>query len=212
MSCFLNICGRTATAMAPILLLAQPYFTTSQKVLNGNTQCGPLSELGTNDWKRFSASTSLTVTPPSTDCDYSLTFTFEHDPSLPTPTSPMDCSPGAIAPDGLPYLAFRWYYEKLPTYFKEATGVDHISLDFNPCGHPPMNVFTVPHYDAHVYMVSPEDRTCMTCNMIPGAPICDPGGQTTENGRAFFNAAIVQPGGKMANMPDGFNFGVYDIM
>ena len=90
--------------------------------------------------------------------------------------------------------------------------MDHISLDFNPCGHPPADVFTVPHYDAHMYMVSPKARTCMTCDIIPGKPVCNPEEQTTENGRALFHAATVQPSGKIANMPDGFKSHPYNVV
>jgi len=38
------------------------------------------------------------------------------------------------------------------------TGVapwDHIAIDWNPQGHPPPMVYTVPHFDFHFYMISP---------------------------------------------------------
>lgn len=175
-------------------------------------QCGPLEDLGVNNWQRFYGSVELAVTDDETDCNFSLKYRFKHDDSLPMATGPDDCQPGVIADDGIPYVGSRWFYESLPSYMKEVTMVDHISLDFNPCGHPPLNVFTVPHYDLHIYLISPEHRTCMTCDMIPGAPICNPGFQATKNGKAFFNVATVQPSGQLSNMPDGFNFGLYDIV
>lgn len=205
---FLNI--SLATVAIHTLLLTQPSFTTSQQVLNGDTQCASLSELGTRNLQRYSASASITVSPQK-NCDYSLAFQFKHDPSLPIATA-NDCVPNVMAPDGVPFLGSRWHYKRLPTYVKKATGVDHISLDFNPCGHPPADVFTVPHYDAHMYMVSPKARTCMTCDIIPGKPVCNPEEQTTENGRALFHAATVQPSGKIANMPDGFKSHPYNVV
>jgi len=172
--------------------------------------CGPLEDLGPNSWERNDGYIVLDVTDDETDCDFSLKFKFKHDDSFPVAAGPDDCQPGAIADDGIPYLGFRWSYESLPSYMKEVTTVDHISLDYNPCGHPPANVFTVPHYDVHIYMISPEQRTCMTCDMIPDAPICNPFLQTTKSGKAFFNAATVQPSGQLSNMPANFSFGLYD--
>ena len=32
---------------------------------------------------------------------------------------------------------------------------DHLALDWNPQGHPPPMVYTVPHFDFHFYMISP---------------------------------------------------------
>jgi len=70
--------------------------------------------------------------------------------------------------------AGRWGYQTVPMRIKMAAGIDHISIDFNPCGHPPFNAFTVPHYDVHIYKVDPEYRACMTCMKPIGVPICDP--------------------------------------
>ena len=84
----------------------------------------------------------------------------------------------------MPYFAFRWAYGMVSEDIKKVTGIDHVSIDWNPCGHPPVEVFGAPHYDIHIYRESPEYRSCMTCNQPPGAPICDPtpGAQTTPNG------------------------------
>jgi hypothetical protein len=92
--------------------------------------------------------------------------------------------PPAFAPDGLPYFAFRWSYAKVSKQIKKVTGIDHISIDFNSCGHPPLEIFGVPHYDLHIYLEKPKFRTCMTCDKIPDTPICDfrPDMQTTASG------------------------------
>jgi len=193
-------------ALSTLLLIS----VSSSQILN-NDQCGTIEGLGTNSWERFDAAIKFDITDDETDCNYSLNFMFKHDDTLPLPLNPaVDCQPGEIADDGLPYLGFRWYYESLPDYVKKATLVNHISLDFSPCGHPPADVFTVPHYDAHIYLVSPNDRTCMTCDMIPFTPVCDPANQSTMEGRAFFNAASVQPTGALSNMPAGFENGLFD--
>jgi len=35
---------------------------------------------------------------------------------------------------------------------------DHLTLDWNPQGHPPPMVYTVPHFDFHFYMISPAEQ------------------------------------------------------
>lgn len=36
---------------------------------------------------------------------------------------------------------------------KATTPFDHVELDWNPEGHPPMNIYGLPHFDMHFYMV-----------------------------------------------------------
>ena len=151
------------------------------------TNCEPIEGLGLNNLDRYNYSVDIDINDA---CSYDLKIMFKHDGTLPVPTNPTQCDPSivppAIASDGMPYFAFRWAYASVPKEVKKATGIDHVSIDFNPCGHPPVNVFTVPHYDVHIYLNTPEDRSCMTCTKIPGTPICDPGGQTTSNGYGKF--------------------------
>lgn len=156
--------------------------------------CAAIEELGTPNLDRYDFSTSLDV---DDNCQFTFKISFKHDESLPIPTNPMaQCSPAIVPPeistDGLPYFAGRWAYQTVPDDVKTVTGIDHISIDFNPCGHPPLEVFGTPHYDLHIYLETPEFRTCMTCIPPPGAPICDPtpGAQTTPTGLGFFNVAM----------------------
>lgn len=37
------------------------------------------------------------------------------------------------------------------------TGYTHVVIDWNPHGHPPPHVYTVPHFDFHFYTMSPEE-------------------------------------------------------
>tara|TARA_R110002051_G_scaffold30519_2_gene70656 strand:- start:1894 stop:2718 length:825 start_codon:yes stop_codon:yes gene_type:complete len=41
---------------------------------------------------------------------------------------------------------------------KEVTPFDHVFFDWNPQGHEPDGVFTVPHFDVHFYMTSVAER------------------------------------------------------
>ena len=47
-----------------------------------------------------------------------------------------------------------------------------LGFDYNPCGHPAFGIFTVPHYDAHVYYITDEERLALTCPESPPSPVC----------------------------------------
>ncbi len=42
---------------------------------------------------------------------------------------------------------------------------NHILFDWNPMGHPPIGIYTLPHFDLHFYIISKEEREA-----IPGGP------------------------------------------
>lgn len=187
----------------------------------GEETCAAIEDLGTPNLDRFEYAVSIGI---DDDCEYTLKISFRHDETLPLPSNPpAQCdptiAPPEMAPDGLPYFAFRWSYEKVPEDVAKVTGIDHISIDWNPCGHPPVDKFGAPHYDLHIYRETPEFRTCMTCTKPPGAPICDPtpGSQTTDSGLAFFNVGTVTGVQRSAtdqasNMPADFVVGMGDMV
>lgn len=39
---------------------------------------------------------------------------------------------------------------------------DHVSLDWNPAGHEPEGIYTLPHFDVHFYMISIEEQMQIT--------------------------------------------------
>lgn len=39
---------------------------------------------------------------------------------------------------------------------------DHVTLDWNPHGHPPEGIYTVPHFDAHFYLINDAQRDAIT--------------------------------------------------
>lgn len=45
---------------------------------------------------------------------------------------------------------------------RSTTPFDHVSLDFNPAGHPPAGVYTQPHFDVHFYMITAAERDAIT--------------------------------------------------
>lgn len=58
-------------------------------------------------------------------------------------------------PTNFPNLSFSLM---LPQNAKEKTPFDHIVIFWNPQGHPPVNVFTTPHFDFNFYMITPAER------------------------------------------------------
>ena len=43
-----------------------------------------------------------------------------------------------------------------------ASAFNHVGINWQPQGHPPPMVYTVPHFDVHYYMVSTQERDAMT--------------------------------------------------
>ena len=179
----------SALAIASLVALAG-YAPQAHASMTDMSNCAPtIEDLGVSNLDRFDYSVDMDV---NESCEYTVQMKFKHDDTLPLPDNPVQCDPKnfppAIASDGLPYFAGRWAYQTVPKHIKKAAGIDHISIDFNPCGHPPDGVFTAPHYDFHFYKVDPEYRACMTCETPIGAPICDPSpdAQTTLNGQGGF--------------------------
>ncbi|UOQ80354.1 DUF5602 domain-containing protein [Hymenobacter sp. 5414T-23] len=56
-----------------------------------------------------------------------------------------------------------WYLLPLPSQ-AALTPFNHLSLDWNPHGHEPTTIYTLPHFDLHFYMISPEERQTIAPN------------------------------------------------
>lgn len=46
----------------------------------------------------------------------------------------------------------------------DQTGFDHVMLDWNPGGHEPEHVYTLPHFDFHFFLTSPAERDAIMPN------------------------------------------------
>lgn len=159
------------------------------------------SVLGTNDLSEIEYEMVFEV---DESCHYTLQTSFKHQPEFLVGTAET-CKPGVNDPyDGRPTLEGRWRWERLPLYIREAAGIDHVSIDYNPCGHPGPG-FLEPHYDGHFYTVSPEYRAFqMVCDQNVGAPTCATQQDTTE-GKGFFHVAKSILSDEYANMPPNFS-------
>jgi hypothetical protein len=185
---------------------------------------------------RFTPSYSLLLNQET--CYYDFSFSVKHDPTLPNaggwdPSNPNGvtreefdalCAPDAnvIADDGLPYRQRRMHNFQFGEDVKAITGLfDHISIDYNPCGHHDEIFFGRPHYDFHFYTVQQEYRDIMQCETTETNPTdCkyDQTFQPNADGKAFFKMGQctepfppyipanvpLRPGSYNRNMPFGF--------
>jgi len=150
--------------------------------------------------QQYSLSHSISVNKAT--CEYTGVIRF----NAPNANLPFPVCAGPPPPDTKAPPSY-----KFSTEFYKATGFDHLGMDWQPCGHPDLNKFGKPHLDFHLYRITSAQRDLMSCDVIPGAPICAfPGdAQSTFAGKKFFAVGKVTAGsgsddGKIANMPELF--------
>ena len=105
---------------------------------------------------------------------YRFKLVFQSDSNLPLASNISDCNPlkPKLAEDGLPYLVARSYFIQFPTVIDKKLGFKSFSADWMACGHPPLGVFTVAHYDLHFYYINETERNQILCDESPPSPIC----------------------------------------
>lgn len=88
-------------------------------------------------------------------------------------------SPGALS--GLPSTLNTetpegsWEYTLAMPIKGPKTGYTHVVIDWNPHGHPPPHIYTVPHFDFHFYLTSADEvaRVVFTGPTDPAARVSD---------------------------------------
>jgi hypothetical protein len=68
----------------------------------------------------------------------------------------MELTSGALT--GLPTEGEPHYNLPLHQKAQAATPYDHLAINWNPFGHPPPGIYTVPHFDFHFYMISMDEQ------------------------------------------------------
>lgn len=63
----------------------------------------------------------------------------------------LPAEPNPESPDG------AWAYTIPLPSLPSKLGYELMVVDWNPAGHPPPDIYTVPHFDFHFYMISPEE-------------------------------------------------------
>jgi hypothetical protein len=149
-----------------------------------------LSVLGTPNLDKYQGSYEVTV---DDDCQYYLRIHFKHHNGNPVPDNAKDflssCKPSNEFPasDGLNHHAQRANWIPLPQYVELATGFNHMSLNWKPCGLAPLGL-RQPRYDVNFYNVIPQYRKFMSCNEFPNKkPDTCMYNQTDYLGRGHFS-------------------------
>ena len=115
----------------------------------------PLAVLGEEDTTTLRSSWGMTV---NDQCLYEFVYQFEHLDSLPIGDDAfkgtcefenLEGEKPKLAPDGIPYLEPRRFYERFPDYVWATLGFNHLSVDWLPCGRQPAGYKTA-QYDFSV--------------------------------------------------------------
>lgn len=61
-----------------------------------------------------------------------------------------------------PGIIWKEFLADLPAEAKEKTPFEHFGVNWNPEGHIPKKIYGVPHFDFHLYMITPEERDQIT--------------------------------------------------
>jgi hypothetical protein len=77
----------------------------------------------------------------------------------------------------------------------EATGIDHVEVDWNPVGHIPAGVYDVPHFDFHFHFTSEKELSKITIDP-QGIKMC----QNKPAPANFPQNYIYAPGGEVPGM------------
>jgi hypothetical protein len=149
-----------------------------------------LAPLGIPNLDKYQGTYDVTV---DSDCQYELKIEFLHDDDNPVPSDSNDfqgsCNPNNPVPasDGLNFHAERKHWMPFPQYVELATGFNHMSLNWKPCGLAPLGL-RQPRYDVNFYNVIPQYRVFMSCNEFPTKkPACCQYNQSSYLGRGHFS-------------------------
>lgn len=71
--------------------------------------------------------------------------------------------PPVVDPDNILTIGF-------PEEVTSASFVDHMTFHWEPGGHPPVGVFTLPHFDMHLFAISVEEEHAIDCTNLTGTP------------------------------------------
>jgi hypothetical protein len=167
-----------------------------------------VSFLGTPNLTQYDATVDFTATERENgECVYK--FSIDFDPSG-KETEPGDdnfegscATNGGNATDGLPWHAHRRHWVRFPEHIVTATGLNHLSMEWVPCGRAPAG-FRQARWDLNFYTVVPEYRAYMICDTFKTPSVCQYD-QSTHLGRRIFTLPrLAQDPVYLANLPLDF--------
>jgi len=171
-----------------------------------------LSFLGTPNLTQYDVKMNFSITEKekTEECIYKIHINF--DPSR-KETPPGDnnfegnCAPNdsqGDSTDGLPWHAHRRHWIRLPDEIVDATGLNHLSMEWVPCGRAPAG-FRQARWDLTFYTVIPEYRAFMICDTFKTPSVCQYN-QTSHLGRRMFTLPrLAQDPYFLANLPLDFS-------
>eukprot|EP00985_Skeletonema_marinoi_P011700 scaffold5562_cov156-Skeletonema_marinoi.AAC.4 len=176
-----------------------------------------IDKLGFNiygDSSIFDPSSSIEV---DDNCQYTATVRLQladadvpFPPVLLGPDDPGSCSLNVTDCNGQSCLNEVRNVYSFSEEFEKVTGFNHVGVDWSPCGHPPFQWFARPHWNLHIFRVTPEERLNARC---PGGMLNPfiykdpPFEQPTPEGRAFYVWGK-DTNDTIANIPDTFEDGI----
>jgi len=157
-----------------------------------NTEDIDLSFLGIPNLDQYDVKINFDINERENgDCIYDINIDFDPNGKE---TSPGDsdfegnCKPNdsqGNAEDGLPWHAHRRHWIRLPEDVVDATGLNHFSMEWVPCGRAPAG-FQQARWDLNFYTVDPEHRSFMVCDVFKTPSVCQYN-QTSHIGRRIFS-------------------------
>jgi len=88
------------------------------------------------------------------------------------------------ATDGKPWHAHRRHWTRFPEHVVDITGLNHLSMEWVPCGRPPLGLRQA-RWDLNFYTIMPEYRSFMVCDKFKTPSVCQYN-QTSHLGRRMF--------------------------
>ena len=150
-----------------------------------------LTPLGTPNLDKYGAEIDFSVEEWETgECIYTIHIDFDPNKRETEPGSSgfqgncfADDKQGDSS-DGKAWHGHRRHWMRLPENIVDATGLNHFSMEWLPCGRAPLG-FRQARWDLVFYTVIPEYRAFMICDNFKSPNICQYN-QTTHLGRRMF--------------------------
>lgn len=167
-----------------------------------------LTPLGTPNLDAYDVEMDFSVDEWETgECIYTIHIDFDPNKRETEPGTPEflgNCFPDdkqGDGDDGKTWHGHRRHWMRLPEHMVEATGLNHFSMEWLPCGRAPLG-FRQARWDLVFYTVIPEYRAFMICDTFNSAANLCQWNQTTHLGRRMFTISrLAQDNRNIANIP-----------
>lgn len=167
-----------------------------------------LSFLGTPNLTQYDGKIDLSVEERDDDeCIYTIHLDFDPSGKETPPGNggyEGSCATNSgNATDGIPWHAPRRHWMRFPEHIADITGLNHLSMEWVPCGRPPLG-YRQARWDLNFYTVEPEYRSFMVCDTFKTPSVCQYD-QTSHLGRRMFTLPrLARDPYYLVNLPKDF--------